>query len=566
MSETLEREGVAAAPVLPTGRPDEDLRLAHAALRDGRFGDIPALCAPHAGAGGGTGHAMLLALAHALAGDVEAAAPLFAEVAASRPHGEHPVDELVRVLREHKRDDVEALPHAEEAVRRRPEDNRALIALASLLCTDFRPAEAEPFIRRALEREPRNAHFLNHLGIALTDQGRFAEAADAFRESASADPGNNASWTNLASTLSIAGEFDEALEFYRRSIMLKPDQPAIRLNHAICLLKAGRMFQGWSEYEFRLKLPGHTTLPYERILPNLAEDTRLDGKTVLVTHEEGLGDTLQFMRYLAPLRDRGAHVIAWVPETLLGLVARIPGIEALAGKGDGLVYTYHCPFLSLPRAFAATSDALPTRPYITADPARLAVMAALLPPDEHLRVGLVWGGDPRRHHRPAHAIDRKRSMNVAALRHLSTLRRVSFVSLQFGPHRDALPEVAPGLPIVDPMDAVRDMDDTAALAAHLDVIVSVDTSMVHLAAGLGRQVILLDRLDNCWRWAHGRDDSPFYPTLRIIRQRRAGDWDGVGLRLAEALRLMADDKARGRTPSVHAAINAITPYPITVPT
>ncbi len=565
MGETLDREMGEQSAAGAEDRRMADLRGAYDAVKAARFADIPAFSRAHADRGD-VEHSMLLAFSLAFADEVDAAAPLFARVAEARPFAMHPMEELARLMRDANRE-LDALPHALAAVRLRPHDTRAMVVFGSLLCLAFRPAEAEEVLKRAHALEPRSSSVLNHLGISLTDQGRYDEATDMFRRAAEIDPGNNTPWTNLACTLAIENRFDEALEYYRRSIVLRPDAPAIRVNHAICLLKAGRMMQGWAEYEFRLQLPGHTKLPADRLLPNLAEGKRLaEGTIVMVTHEEGLGDTLQFMRYLAPLRDRGATVIAWVPDTLRGLVGRVPGVDAFAGSAEGRPYSAHCPFLSLPRVFSATSDALPTDPYIFADPARMACMAAQLPPGDRLRVGLVWGGDPRRHVRAAHAIDRKRSIDVASLRHLATLERTTFVSLQFGPHRDELRDLAPGLAICDPMGAVGEMDDTAALMMQLDVVVSVDTSMVHLAAGLGRQVILLDRYDNCWRWASGRDDSPFYPSLRIIRQTVPGDWESVGVRLVEALRLMEGLKARGRAPSVHAAINAITPYPTTVPT
>ena len=563
--ETLDPPIAGAPAEITDARRMADLRGAYDAVKAARYADIPAFSRVHADRGD-IEHSMLLAFALAFADRVDEAASLFARVAEARPFAMHPMEELARLMREADRE-LDALPHAEAAVRLRPHDTRAMVVLGSQLCLAFRPDEAEAVLRRALALEPRSSPVLNHLGIALTDQGRYGAATEMFRRAAEIDPGNNTPWTNLACTLAIENRFDEALEYYRRSIVLRPDQPAIRVNHAICLLKAGRMVQGWAEYEFRLQMPGHTKLPADRLLPNLADATRLaDDSIVMVTHEEGLGDTLQFMRYLAPLRDRGAKVIAWVPETLRSLVGRVPGVDAFSGSAEGRAYSAHCPFLSLPRVFSATGDALPTDPYIVADPGRMACMAAQLPPGDRLRVGLVWGGDPRRHVRAAHAIDRKRSIDVGALRHLATLQRTAFVSLQFGPHRDELRDLAPGLAIHDPMGAVGEMDDTAALMMHLDVVVSVDTSMVHLAAGLGRPVILLDRYDNCWRWAAGRDDSPFYPSLRIIRQARPGDWESVGVRLVEALRIMEDAHARGRAPSVHAAINAITPYPTTVPT
>ena len=533
-----------------------DLGLSYTALRAKDFERVEAISASYADSGD-IEHALLAGLAIGMRGDVEAAAALFTMVAAARPMIQHPVEDLIGLLREAGRE-LDGLEHAIAAARSRPDDLRALLALAVMLNADLRPSEAEAVVRRALASAPRSFVHLNQLGIALTEQGRFDEALQSFRDAASIDPANNVAWTNMACTLSNVGRFDEALECYRRSIVLKPDNAAIRLNYAICMLKAGRAMQGWAEYQWRLQLPGHTTLPMERLLPNLDDGTRLDGQIVLVTQEEGLGDSLQCMRWLAPLRDRGAEVVVWVPASLKSLIDRIPGITCIAGEFEKLVFAMHCPFLSLPRAFSATRDALPDRPYISIDPARIAIMAAHLPRSDALRVGLVWGGAPRPENRQAFSVDRRRSMGLAALAPLEALGDIVFVSLQFGPYRDELFDLPPGMAVHDPMDASADVQDTGALMAGLDVVVSVDTSMVHLAGGMGRQVILLDRFDNCWRWLHGRDDSPLYPSLRIIRQTSPGDWDGVVGRLVAALGLMADQKRRGEAPSVHTAIDAIT--------
>ena len=545
-----------------TGERDRDLASSHEAIKERRFDDAERLSLGHAEAGD-VEHAMLAGLAIAMRGDAGAAGRLFALVAEHRPLTLHPVDDLVRLLREDGRE-LEALPHTTEALRLRPDDPRAILSHGTMLLADGRPAEAEALLRRGLSFQPRSFGHLNQLGIALTEQGRFDEGLQAFRDAAAADPANNVAWTNMACTLSNIGQFDEALEAYRRSIVLKPDNPAIRLNHAICLLKAGRFMQGWAEYEWRLFLPGHTTLPRDRLLPNL-DERMLDGEIVLVTQEEGLGDTLQCLRWLEPLRDRGAEVVVWVPPPLQSLVGRIPGITCLTGPADQLVFALHCPFLSLPRAFSATREALPTAPYITVDPERIAVMAAHLPRTDALRVGLVWGGAPRPENRQAHAVDRRRSMGLAALEILGDLDGISLVSLQLGPYREELFDLPPGLVIEDPMDACRDVQDTGALMASLDLIVSVDTAMVHLAGGMGRPVILLDRFDNCWRWLHGRDDSPIYPSLRIIRQTTPGDWNGVVARLLTTLRVMAGQKQAGQPVSLHDAMSAVTPYPTTTP-
>lgn len=514
-------------------------------------------------------HSLLLALALGLAGEVDEPGELFARVAAARDSNACPVEDLIRMLRDRGRED-EGLAHAERAAALRPDDHRALGCYAIQLIAMLRPAEAEPLLHRALTLSPMQFAHVNQLGIALTDQGFGAGAEVQFRLGAALEPGNHVAWTNLGCVLSNTGAFDEALTHYRRAIMLQPENPAVRVNHAICLLKAGRMAQGWAEYEWRLRTPNHTDLPLERLLPSLDNQTRLDGRTVLVTHEEGLGDTIQFMRYLAPLRATGARVIAWVPTPLARLVAAIDGIEVVTGGIDQLEFTWHCPFISLPRAFSATASHLPAAPYLRTDPTVAARLRAHLPQGEALTVGLVWGGAPRREHRQAYSVDLRRSMGGRPLLRLRSVPNARFVSLQLGPHRDDLALLGDALDLVDPMAAPRDLHDTAALIEGLDVVVSVDTSVVHLAAGLGKPTILLDRHDNCWRWLHGRDDSPSYPTLRLIRQRWPGDWSGVVERLELALTMLSDAKrAGGGGPlpiaSLHRAMNEIGRFGTCVP-
>lgn len=537
----------------PAGSDDrrDDLRRAYACLSDGRFADVPSLSRPWAAAGD-VEHAMMLGLALAMTGEVDESSRLLALVAARRPDIIHPLEDLTRLLRDRDRE-RDALPHAEAAARLRPDDPRALIAASNHLSQHGRADEALALLRHAETIAPEAPNLRAQLGIALTELGRYEAALVEFRIEAARRPDSNIAWTNLACTLTTLGAFDEALSYYRRSITLRPDNPPVRLNHAISLLKAGRLAQGWSEYEWRLRLPGHTTLPIDRLLPSLDDATRFAGETVLVTHEEGLGDTLQFMRYLAPLRDRGARVVAWVPPVLEGVVRNLGGIDVLAGPVERLEFRWHCPFLSLPRAFAATADAIPAAPYVRIRPECVAALAPALPPDDgRLRVGLVWGGAPRPENIAAHMVDRRRSMGVAPLAHLARRDDLLLVSLQLGPYRTLIDDLPDGVALHDPMDASNGMEDTGALIAGLDIVVSVDTAIVHLAAGMGRPVLLLDRYDNCWRWLHDRDDSPFYPSLRILRQTTARDWDGPMRRAATILRRLGRDKRAGRALALQA--------------
>ncbi len=516
------------------------LRSALDALHGGRHAEARALSRPFA-----SGDDVEARLLHGLAlgglGEAAAAAAMLCRIAREQPRALHPCQDLAGLLAGQQRaGDADAVYAA--ALRLTPDDPRLLLAYGEYLCNWWRPEEAEAVLRRALRAQPGDLATMNQLGIVLAALGRMDEALALFRDVVATNPANHAAWANLGCAMANEGAFEEALSYYHRAIRLKPDEPQIRLNHSICLLKAGRLTQGWSEHEWRLALPGHTELPRRLLLPTLSPGTDLAGSTVLVTQEEGLGDTLMYLRYVPLLADRGARVVLWVPQSLRRLAARVePRATVLSGDIPSIDFTWHCPFISLPRAFAGIDPAGRPPPYLRADPARVAAMASLLPPRERPRVGLVWGGAPRQADPVAHGIDRRRSIGLAALAPLAGLRGICFVSVQKGPYADQLADAPPGLRLFDPMPQVQDMDDTAGLLANLDLVVTVDTSIVHLAGGLGVPTILLDRYDNCWRWLHGRSDSPWYPSVRIIRQERPGDWTGVVERLVALLRTRAED-------------------------
>ncbi len=528
------------APPAEAARRRTVLRTALESLHGGRHAEARALSRPLA-----TDDDVEARLLHGLAlgalGEAEASASMLCRIAREKPQALHPCQDLAGLLAGQQRaGDADAVYAA--ALRLTPDDPRLLLAYGEYLSNWWRPEEAEAALRRGLRARPGDLATMNQLGIVLATLGRVDEALALFRDVVASNPGNHAGWANLGCAMANEGAFEEALSYYHRAIRLKPDEPQIRLNHSICLLKAGRMTQGWSEHEWRLALPGHTELPRRLLLPTLSPGTDLAGGTVLVTQEEGLGDTLMYLRYVPLLADRGARVVMWVPEALRRLAERVePRATVLSGDIPRIDFTWHCPFISLPRAFAGIAAAGRPAPYLHADPERVAAMGSLLPPRDGLRVGLAWGGAPRRADPVAHGIDRRRSIGLTALAPLAALRGICFVSVQKGPYADQLAEAPRGLLLHDPMPRVRDMDDTAGLLMNLDLVVTVDTAVVHLAGGLGVPTILLDRYDNCWRWLHGRSDSPWYPSVRILRQARPGDWAEVVERLVVELRTIAGD-------------------------
>jgi hypothetical protein len=258
----------------------------------------------------------------------------------------------------------------------------------------------------------------------------------------------------------------------------------------------------------------------------------LAGKTILLHAEQGLGDVLQFCRY-APLVAAQADVVLQVPGPLVRLLTSLPGRGRIVAEDEPLPeFDLHCPLLSLPFAFKTTLETIPRAiPYLAAAPAAVAAWRDRLVVLSGLRVGICWAGNP-----VVQSIDGRRSVGLARLAPLGDIAGAHFVSLQKGVAGADAVRPPNGMTIHDWTDELQDFADTAALIEALDLVITVDTAVAHLAGALGKPVWILSRFDACWRWLDGRDDSPWYPTARLFRQTAAGDWDDVVARVGGALR------------------------------
>ena len=303
------------------------------------------------------------------------------------------------------------------------------------------------------------------------------------------------------------------------------------------MLKAGQWDRAWQDYEARFELTETPPIDLSRLMPSLRPTDNLAGLTILALHEDGFGDTLQFLRYLPLLAERGARVVVSVPPSLARVMQAVPGVaEVVTDPRRQPAHDFVCPMFSLPRVFGTTVHTIPPVPAVALDPATVRYWAGRLP-FGGLRVGLVWAGQARPSLPGFGTLDRRRSAGLAAFEPLFDVTGASFVSLQAGPAaRQPRP---PGLDLHDPMPDVADFADTAAIIAALDVVVSVDTSVVHLAGLVGKPVFLLDRYDGCWRWLSGRRDSPWYPRLTIFRQDDPEDWSLPMTEAAASLSAMA---------------------------
>jgi Flp pilus assembly protein TadD len=382
--------------------------------------------------------------------------------------------------------------------------------------------------RRAVELDPSQAAGWSNLGNAYRDLGRLPEAVDALTRGTRADPQNPDNFANLALTLTMLGRTAEALPVYDRAVRLQPNNPEVRFNRAVARLWAGDWAGGWPEYEWRWRTEQMAKARRPFPVPEW-DGSPVAGKTVLVHSEQGVGDTFQFLRLVPVLAAAGATVLLDLPPAVR-LLARSLGVgTVLDGEAVRAAIHLHCPLMGLPLRLRLTDpDAVPGAvPYLTAPPDRAAHWARRLADLAGLKVGVVWQGNP------THVGDRWRSVPLARFAPLAK-PGVTLVSLQKGAGHAQLAD-AP-VPVVDlGAELADDWADTAGLIAALDLLVSIDTAAVHLAGALGRPAWVLLPLNADWRWRQNRDDSPWYPSLRLFRQERFGDWGPVFDRAAAEL-------------------------------
>jgi hypothetical protein len=399
-----------------------------------------------------------------------------------------------------------------------------------------RPAEAEESYRRAVALRPDLAGVHNNLGSALLALHRPGEAAESFAEALQLQPDYAEACNNMGGALLALDRPDEAVPWFRRALALDPELAQARLGEAIALLTLGAFDAGWEAYEARWRDPRFQDDEPSRSQP-LWRGGRLDGKRILLHAEQGLGDTIQFVRYAPLVRRLGAHVVLEVQPPLMPLLGGLADElvpqrrSAQAPSPADAACDLRCPLLSLPLVFRTTPETVPAEiPYLAAPAERQMAWARALGHSTRLRVGVAFSGSAD------HPDDAIRSIPAA---HMLPPLLASGVELHVVQTDLRPPDVArlADWPEVRVHEArLVDFADTAALISLMDLVISVDTSVAHLAGALGRPVwILLQRAAD-FRWLRQREDSPWYPTARLFRQETDGDWDTVLARVAGALR------------------------------
>lgn len=387
--------------------------------------------------------------------------------------------------------------------------------------------------KSALVLRPDFPDAFSNLGLSLQLLGQMDAAATCFERAMAIRPGYAEAFSNMANLIQEGGRWDEAEQFYRRAIGQRPDHAEAHSNLGILLLRTGRFTEGWREFEWRW---GVEPLKFQRRDYGVAQwmGDDLAGRTILLHVEQGMGDALQFCRYVPQVAARGGRVILEVHRPLVRFLHGLAGVERIIAKGDPIPrIDLHCALQSLPLRFGTEMDTIPGEcPYLAADSARVEAWRARLP-KSGLRVGIVWQGSP------AYNGDRTRSAPLRLFSPLSAVPGVTLISLQ---KRDGLEQLAdlPSGMTVTTLDHGFDEGpdafiDSAAVIMNLDLVITVDTAIGHLAGALGKPVWLALSLVAHWPWMLDREDSPWYPRTRLFRQSAMGDWEEVFERMARCL-------------------------------
>jgi tetratricopeptide (TPR) repeat protein len=500
-------------------------------------------------------------------GDAEAA---YKQAAALRPDEPKPCLNLGLLYKSHG-----GFVEAEQWLRRYMQLSPAGVAEYKRLGTDLQQRNildlAVTIYRNVLQQTPNDVDTLNNLGVALQNSGQLDEALAALANAIKLQPKAHL-YCNMANVYVDKGDYEQAHHCYQQALLLDPESvktwgslgafymgqmrleealasldKAIAIdpgfagaywNRSLILLLQGNFKEGWREYDARFDSPDVVQRYGRREFGKpMWNGQPIPGKTLFVYAEQGFGDSLQFCRYLPLVQQRVEHMFFESRPELLRLMRTLSGgIECVARRDDfrepDLHFDYHIPLMSLPRIFNTEVDTIPAQsPYLSADPALVQQWGERIQNDG-LKVGLVWAGSP------THQSNRYRSISLEQLAPLAQLTNITFYSLQKGPAAQQIATAPAGMKLVDLGAGITDFADTAAIIANLDLVISVDTSVAHLAGALGKPVWVMLYYPPEWRWQLDRNDSPWYPTMRLFRQDASRDWTPVLQQLVAALRML----------------------------
>ena len=431
----------------------------------------------------------------------------------------------------------EAISFYRKANQLNPNNLMALYGLCTILQCKGQLDDALQYYYKLLELDPNYAKAHYGLGFIFRDKGQLDESINCFQKAIKLKPTFIEAYIGLGSAFLKKGQIDEASTSYQKAIELDSANPIAHHDWAFCLISLGDLSRGWKEHQWVYK-----TQEGINFLQNYSEPLwtgfDISGLTVLL-HDGplgsfGFGDTIQFIRYTPLIAARGAKVIFECKKELISLLSNVDGVyQIMELGGQPPRFDVHCHLLDLPFIFDISLDNIPARvPYIPADPTMIKDWGEKIQHNgDKLKVGLVWGGGSGKY------------CHLKTYLFLGSLDKIIFYSLQKGPAADEAKNPPDGMQLIDLTNEIYDFTDTAALIEHLDLVISVDTSVAHLAGALGKPVWTLLPFASCWRWMRNGEDSPWYPTMRLFRQTSPGDWNSVMAKVAEELKKLVSSKS-----------------------
>ena len=412
-----------------------------------------------------------------------------------------------------------------------PENSDAYYNAGFMLYKKALLKESIPFYEKAIELQPSFKCYLN-LGNSYNEMLDFDTALKYYEIAITYDPNFYAVYNNIGGILYKQRRPHEAIPVFKKAIELKPDDCEVKYNMGMAQLVTGELIQGWKNYENRNKFIMHDIKTEWQKYQIASNNTKpewkgesLEGKTILVHTEQGLGDTIQFCRYLPLIKEYGCKIIFECTMEIVELIKTIGCIDVIYVGGISLdvQFDYHISVMSLPYIFKTNLSCIPANiPYFRVPKEPMPEI------DQYtgFKIGLVWAGNPRKYLPHINLVDQRRSTKLEYYKPLSQIEGVTLFSLQKGEETETqINEV--DFEVIDLMKNVKNFHDTAKIMQNLDLIISADTSVVHVAGALGRPIWMLSRYDGCWRWLLDRSDSPWYPTMKIFRQQEAGNWEPV---------------------------------------
>ncbi|MCD6393578.1 MAG: tetratricopeptide repeat protein [Planctomycetes bacterium] len=434
----------------------------------------------------------------------------------------------------------EAIESYRQAIRLEPDFAEPYNHIGVIFNVQERYAEAAENCKKALELDPDYAEACNNLGVALNGLELYAEAMENYQKAISLDPGYAEAWYNLANCLQNQNRCAESVEIYKKAIRIKPDYAKAHWNLSHSLLLTGEFSEGWAEYAWRRKPELKImTYPHQYEQPYW-DGSSFAGKRLLVHYEQGFGDNIQFARYLPLVKERGGTVILETRAPLYRLFEQLDGVDEFVqarpdGKACDVRFDLHASPLDMPGLFETTLENIPCKiPYLYAEAAKTAYWRDRVD-SGYFKVGLVWSGSE------SHGNNHNRSCPLRYFAALTKIKGVKLYGLQKGPAARQVEELGADMAVIGLGEEFEDFADTAGAVENMDLVISVDTSVLHLAGAMGKATWALLQFAPDWRWMLKRQDSPWYPTMRLFRQDRPGDWQGLFEQAARMLHKLVKD-------------------------